>query len=309
MKIISPLLRNIISLAVLAILAVIAWQNVDFQLMTSVSIKFLILITIPVIVFTLARTYTLKIGMSCFNIKLRFYEWFGLGIYASLLNLALPFRTGLSIKAIYLKRMHEFQYSNFIGMQGAMSLTQLFTITLIASPILLLSGVDWPIIVVPWGIVILTLSAAFLLPRLHGHQQSRLLGAMVGIRQSFLEIIFAKKGEIAYRIIWNAIASFLATSTALYFSLKGLGTGTEFTGAITLTLAMTFLNIVTITPGNFGIQEFAGGYLATYLGLDFDTGFIATLLVRIISISFMLAVSPFFLQLHNNAQQNKSRMK
>lgn len=300
-------LRNIASFALLAILTIVALWKVDFSPLLAVGWPTVAMVAVPVTVFTVARTYVFQIVLGSFGIKLRFREWFGLGIYASLINYVLPFRSGLLIKAVYLKRVHAFSYSRFIGLHGAMFFVQLLTIVLLMIPVLVVLGADWSLILALSAVATLT----FILPIFLRHggwgSQNRMLVALDEIYRSFSEVIHARKGAVVGKIIGNGVIGFVATATALYIALEGMGAATNFLGALTIALFMMFLNVATITPGNFGVQEFAAGYLAAHIGLDFDIGFLATLVVRIVSIGMMLALSPFFLRVISGLSSRNTR--
>ena len=54
-----------------------------------------------------------------FNLRLKFKEWFGLGIITNFYNFITPFRGGMAARAVYLKKKHGFAIIHFLATLSA----------------------------------------------------------------------------------------------------------------------------------------------------------------------------------------------
>jgi uncharacterized membrane protein YbhN (UPF0104 family) len=294
--------RKLIALSAIILFVGLAWKYVDFNHLSKLSLTDLLIILVPVILFTLTRTYVFAIAMRPFAINLNFREWFGLGVYASILNLALPFRSGLSIKAIYLKRRHTFGFAKFVGMQGAISLIQLFTTLAIGSLALLVTAPDWRIAVVPFLLTIAIPIAALILQNYRWSPKSKLLQIIANMYHSFFQVVRSEQG-VMRQIMLSSILTFIFNCLALYTALTALNVENGLTLAISIAVTSILINLINITPGNFGLLEFSAGIISNYLNAGFDDGFLATLVVRSVSIAFLFSAAPFFFSLKQELEK------
>ena len=65
------------------------------------------------------------------------------------------------------------------------------------------------------------------------------------------------------------------------------------------------MNIVNLTPGNIGLQEFGAALTSQALGGSFDGGFVAMLLIRCVSVSCLLLLSPFVFSINSRLERSR----
>jgi uncharacterized membrane protein YbhN (UPF0104 family) len=104
--------------------------------------------------------------------------------------------------------------------------------------------------------------------------------------------------------MFNTALVFLFNCLARYTALTALGVENGLHVAISITVASTLINLINLTPGNFGLLEFSAGFISSFLNAGFDEGFLSTLVVRSVSIAFLLCAAPFFLSLKHKLANN-----
>ena len=59
--------------------------------------------------------YIFKVNIFIFNLNLQFKEWFGITVSNTMYNYILPFRGGMAIKGVYLKKQFAFPYTKYVS--------------------------------------------------------------------------------------------------------------------------------------------------------------------------------------------------
>lgn len=287
----SGMTRKVLHTVVLAVVILVAIRYVDFSVIRSVSIFDVIAVMLVTLIANTARFYTLKLAMLRRKIHLNVRQWLGLGVYSSLLNLILPLRAGLSIKAVYLKRKFNFRYADFLGTQSAINLLQVYVLIAAGGLCgLITNNVDNGVLVLLLVFVMLGVSTPFLFKQKTKAYESKILRILHDIYNSFLYLV--KDVRFMVEILVNMLVILLFTGLALYFAFEGLGVKIGLPVAILIGTVASLISVVNVTPGNIGIQEVVVGFLGQAFGGDFDSGFVAMLLVRTMSVLGYFLLSP-----------------
>ncbi|MEW5757051.1 MAG: lysylphosphatidylglycerol synthase domain-containing protein [Pseudomonadota bacterium] len=284
-------MRKILQALLLLAVVLIAIQYVDFSSVWNVSAVYLAAVTLVALAANIARFYTLKLALLRRAIDLGWREWLSLGVYSSLLNLFLPLSAGLSIKAIYLKRKYRFRYADFIGTHSAITLLQVYFLVLVGGLSGLMSGKinDLATILIV-ALVLAAMSAPFFFAHERIRSESKLIQALLDIYTSFL--VLAKDLRFVAEVLVNMGVILVFTCLAFYFSFGGLGVALGLPDAMLIAVAVSLLSLVNITPGNIGVQEFVVAFIGQALGGDFDSAFVAMLLIRAMSIVGFFLLMP-----------------
>lgn len=237
----------------------------------------------------------LKLFARKFGLELRAKEWFGLAAVTAVGNYLTPFSGGVVARAAYLRHRHEFPYPRFLALLTANYLIAFAVISAAGIAVMIsLYGT-----VVYSGPVLLffaaTLLAAALLLKMPSGPEGR-----GGLARRFLQpalegLRVIRRDE---RLLWKLVAVTclnLAVGALLYLTaFHAIGAAIPFRLALLIHLMTSFTVLVSITPGNLGIQEAAAGLAAALLGAGADTGLLASLLIRTATILCAFALGPIF---------------
>ncbi|NND64900.1 MAG: hypothetical protein HKM24_02945 [Gammaproteobacteria bacterium] len=287
----------------LIILVVVAVRYVDFSVVSRISPFSVAAVWLVVLIANIARFFTIRLAMLRHDISLHTREWLGLGVYSALLNLVLPLRAGLSVKAVYLKRKYGFNYSKLIGVQGAIGLLQFYVLISLA----LLLGLTSRLMnnltaLILLLVVVFAMLAPYFFSSINLTKQTKIAQALQNAFNTFLHL--AKNTRFMFDVLLNMIVILFFTGLAVYFAFFGLGVSISLPDALLISVIVSLLSVINLTPGNLGIHEFAVAFLGQALGGDFDTGFVAMLVVRTMSVLGFFVLSPIGLKLKSSATEN-----
>lgn len=290
-------LRRISGIVLLVVFVVAAAKYVDFAPLFNTQLKTLGELLVVILATVFLRAHLIKVSVRSQGITLSFVEWFGLNVYSSLLNLLLPLRAGLSIKGVYLKKVHGLKYAAFVGLQGGLNLLQLIFILLSGAILLFVIGLreNSAIIALVVAILCMTVSAMILVIR-NMNENSTYRRTLATAYRSFIGL--ARNTSILLRLVFDNVLILALAGFAFYLAMNDIGYHIGILSALFTIVAITIVNIVNLTPGNLGVQEFGAAYISQMLGGSFDAGFIAMLLVRCVSVSCWLLLSPFIFSIN-----------
>jgi len=237
----------------------------------------------------------LKIFARKFDLKLRAREWFGLAAVTAMGNYLTPLSGGLMARAAYLKHRHEFPYSRFLVMLAANYLIA-FAVIGVAGTIAMLTrfgtgGFSWMVFLL-FAATALAMPLVLLLPCGREVSDCRVLrfiqSALAGMD------VIRRDGALLWKLValtlWN-----VSIGAALYFTaFRTIGVPVPFGLALLIHLLTSYTVLLNITPGNLGVQEIITTVAAALLGAGAETGLLAALIVRAVTILCAFALGPFF---------------
>ena len=294
----KTLIRRLVSFGLLIILVVAASKYVDLSLLLDAELTTLLELVIIVMAIIFLRAHMIKVSLVSHGIALRFIEWFGLNVYSSLLNLALPLRAGLSIRGVYLKKVHGLLYAEFAGLQAGVSFLQLVFISLCGASFLFFIGLRMDSVVVTSLVLVLllTIGAMFVVIRRLNEDRPYQRAVLTAYR-SFISL--AHHPKVLLKLLLDNSLLVVCSGLAFYLVLSDMGHEISLLSALFTVVAITLINVVNLTPGNLGVQEFGAAYISQMLGGSFDAGFVAMLLIRCVSVSCWLLLSPFIFAINS----------
>jgi uncharacterized protein (TIRG00374 family) len=264
--------------------------NIDFKW---ISILFLLCIfsLVPV---ALEFNYSSKL----FNLHLKAKEWIGLSIINTFYNQILPFSSGLFIRAVYLKKKFDLDYSKYSGVMGVSLILNVFTSCVIA----LLIGLFGPFEVAYLTEISVSLSIILISCVVFYLSVKKL--TKIDFRMKFVNDFILSVNEGIDLIQENK--KFISTILLLQI-LMNLGFGLRlFLCFWILDLEVSFLivifvqsltmltTLISITPGNIGIREAVIGNMQVILGVSFEESVLAATLDRIISLIVIMVFGIYF---------------
>ena len=97
------------------------------------------------------------------------------------------------------------------------------------------------------------------------------------------------------------LAEILFSILRLYFCFSLIGYSTEFSMLLVFITVSRILNVINITPGNFGLREFVFGYLSNLMETGISQGIFISLKIRAIEfilLGCLVCLFTFFLKLN-----------
>lgn len=210
-------------------------------------------------------------------------EAFVVMMVMSYTNLLVP-RAGLSAPALYLKRKHGLQYSEFAAMLIPMTLVHLACSGWVglASQLLLAAQFSVPVhpgLALLFGAIAVCSPAALLVRiRLPGGWRGRVARAARRLFDSW-QLLARHKGMIVHVVVAQ-LAVLALRAVRLQLALVALGVPVNFFGTMIVSLLAQLAILIGLTPGGLGMREGAICYGYHLLGTPIETGIAAALLDR-----------------------------
>ena len=135
--------KQLISVGI--ILVFLAWlgyygyaHRSDFAELTLVSPWLIIVLVLGTLVSYLAISYLNNVLMQSFGVYMKMGESFMLSVVTGFYNLITPFRGGMAVRAVYLKKRYSFAYVNFLA-----SLSAVYVLTFLVASLLGIVSTVW----------------------------------------------------------------------------------------------------------------------------------------------------------------------
>jgi uncharacterized membrane protein YbhN (UPF0104 family) len=137
-------IRRILSYVLLVMIAAMAvlyfmGHREEFHIIGAVSGGAVVLLSVLQLFSGIFYGLQQKILTDHYKLNLNFFQWYGLIRATSFANLWLPFAAGTSVKALYLKKVHNLDYSSFIALTAVMNLIKFMVNSLFACILLLVT--------------------------------------------------------------------------------------------------------------------------------------------------------------------------
>jgi len=289
-----PFLVSLVAL--LAIIVYITANRENLELIRQISLINLVILLCIRLAFLVENGIGLDLLARKFGVKLDLTEWFGLAMVTAMGNYLTPFYGGMFSRAVYLKQRHSLPYSSFLSVFTASYLIGFTWIGLVGIAGILLVG--WQTQIFYWNLLaffcIVSASTLFLMfgphvkMRTGGRIGKAIANALDGwdlIRRDF--VLIAKLSGLG-------VVNLLTIALGVYVSYYALGSQVSFGVVLLIAMMATFSLFVGITPGNLGIQEAIISLSSAYLGVGFNVGILASLLLRAVTLLIVFSLGPVF---------------
>lgn len=284
-------------LVLLVVIAVYYWQQPQFiVILKEVSLSTIFLLVVTRFLFLGPNGLFLRVLAARFDIHLTLKEWIGLPFVTALGNYITPFSGGMVVRATYLKKRHDFPYSNFAAILGSnylisfwvIGITGVFAMLLIPFEVgqsqWLLGG--WFVVVVV-GLSLLFLIPAFKVPG--DNRISKLINASLEGWQLI-------KGDkvLIFKLVLFTLAQIFFNTASFWLAYQNFGEAVSFLSILVISLFSFFSILINITPSNLGVSEAAITLASTLLGTSAGVGLTVALLIRATTILVVFTLGPFF---------------
>lgn len=241
------------------------------------------------------------------SITIKTGELFAIAVMASIGNYVLPFRGGLGLRAIYLKRKHNFPYSYFMSGMTGIYLVFFLTNSLLGLVSLMLlyfyRGVMSPPL---YFIFVLALILVFLpfLASFKGLAFSRKIETLekVPLLQKLPEFLdraitgwlqVARDPVLIFQLVVLTAINSVTNIVLLHYGFLSSSVSPDILELLMISSLLSVSGLVNITPAGLGIQEAAIVFSSNVLGISMAQSLMASLFVRFVSIALAVALAPF----------------
>lgn len=245
-----------------------------------------ILSSLPMLI--LARLMHRRIG---------FWENFAV-LVAGMLGNYLPMRMGTIIRMRFFKKVHDLEYTAFIGIMGVRTIL-LLALTGILGCIGLIGlaivgqNVSAPA-PIAFALMALVSLLILFLPLKPTDQNGTYWGRL--LRQLSAGHFTLRDNPKAFCLLVSVmLAQFVILGMRLYISFQVFGLELSVWSLLLLGPAATMVSFVNITPGNLGVKEWIIGGLAGITGMDFQNGVFAGILDRSVLMALTFVIGPICL--------------
>jgi len=295
-----PKIRYAINLVlILAILAVAFWYIrsnwQSFIIIKQISWANITIIAFFVIINFIAIGLTLKTVLKPFGVGLRFREWFGLTMLTSFGNLFVP-AGGLGMRALYLKKVHQFNYTNFLSTFAAMSVIDiiLFGLTgLVGLVYIYLTQDFWhyPLLI----LFSLVVASCFIIlkisPRLKD-SQNKFFQKIINVFKSWQNL--TKHPGLILKLTLTTGLNLISSIFIYFFIFRALGLAIDWPAAFLPAALGDYGAYIRILPGSFGFFEGAVIFSGKVIGASPVQAVLAAALVRVVVIAWTIVLGSFF---------------
>ncbi len=272
------------------LLAIILYFYKNFDDIKRISELKLIYI-VPIILLNMAYIYLngffSKIISEPFNIQLR--EHFLLAIASSFVNLIAPFRAGVGLRAVYMKKKYNLDYLLFSASIFGNYVIILLVTSIIALILMVIIYVEYKLFNIA---VTAIFSGLFILSVLAISSKLTFKNKMIDQINLGWKLIKAHPKTIV-KLIINTLLGVIVYSLNVFLIFKGLNLEIGIIAAIYFTVMNVLSSFINLTPGSFGITEGLFLISAKILGISPTISLLVALISRVIGTFILVVLGPW----------------
>ena len=284
-------LAGIVMLIVISLLLFRQSDQLGALLRLDVNALLILLLLSVFILGVLALQFRFMVWV--FGLHLPFREWFGLTAVNSMFSYYLPARAGLFVRGAYLKKKYGFPVADYTALVISTQLISLVVGGLVGTALVSAYGAESGryyslLLVVFAGVTAVGLLVYLIVPGI-----TAIPCKYIWLRD-FLRRVkggFAVwQGHSSGLVIFSSFNLLIVTLRAFRLQLcfYALGIPVDFPEVLIMQLLLSVAFVVSITPGNLGVQEGLIVLCAGFLGVTKDIALAASLLDRAVTVSVII---------------------
>lgn len=294
-KFLSLLLLFILILFIILGVFYLKDQEHELKSILEVNLSYILLIFFSLLMTILCDGLKFKVLMDFYGIRLKFKEWYGLPNVATFLNYLSPFRAGLSVRAIYLKKKYNFPYTisvSTMGMTGIISLLCYGLLGIFLSFIMPISfNYKLGFIIFFASTFLIVAAILFLLPLIPKTNIKILNYAIKSVHE--LKHIRSNKKIVSKLVLLDLIRLFFY-SLRIFLAFKAYDVTVPFLNCFMAGIFSSFSYILAITPMGLGVRESLIIFVGKLSGVSTLIGLYAGVLSRVIPLVSYFILGPIF---------------
>ncbi|MBS3167452.1 flippase-like domain-containing protein [Candidatus Woesearchaeota archaeon] len=262
----------------------------DFKKILLVSPFYIMLLTLTFLVTIWLSARMMDLMLRGFGLKLKKWENIGLVNITNFYNTITPFRGGAAIRAIYLKKKYNFNFTGFLSVFPAVYIVLIVSGSILGILGLVLAKLFYNqfnllIFLFLLSITLLTLIIAFFIPKLSETKYS-LLNKIIYIINGWQ--IIKKNKSLMFKTTLIALMQFIFIAISYNLAYSSIGYKLPFIYAIIITSINSLALLIAITPGNLGISEIINVFVANLIKIPVIESVLAMLIWRITNVLLIL---------------------
>jgi len=296
-----PKLKNLISIGILLIIVALFIYYIiqhisDFQQLSLVN-PFYLVILLALFIFTyyLISIITKNL-LYPLGVKLKGFEAFALSIVTGFYHLITPFRGGTITRAVYLKKKHEFSYTNFLASLAGKYLIIFLTASFIGLITTLFinyiyGSFSWIIFFVFLAIFLPLLLIVVLSPKL-SLTKNNFINRFIKVVNGWHLIKNNKRVIIIITLV--SLIQLIIGAFMLHLQFRVFGFDIAFIKCLFLASLGVLSILIAITPAGLGINEAVIVFSALTIGITPAQSLSVALLGRAIQMLVLFTLGPIF---------------
>ena len=237
-----------------------------------------------------------KVLMDHLEVPLKFKEWYGLSIVSNLWNYILPFRGGAGIRAIYLKKVHQFSISDFFGTMLALYFISFLVNSFIGLVCVFTIYFKYAVLHFPislfFGVVFVITGGSVLLSPKIPNTKNWLLEKIFSVLKSWDNI--RKERRLIERLILVVVVHAVLELLTVYIGFAAYHIELSLVKCLFISTIFSFSVLIKITPGSLGITEALMIIGANTFGISPGQSLLVAGLIRIVNICLIFIIAPIF---------------
>jgi uncharacterized membrane protein YbhN (UPF0104 family) len=230
-----------------------------------------------------------------FGVRLNGTEWYGLPAATTMGNYLTPASGGLVARAVYLRQRYGMSYPRFLTLLSSGYLINFLVISAVGF-FIVIGKYRHDLHVLPLAFFFLAVCTVILFLL---HRPVPLPDGEGRIRQFLRDVVsgwplMKGKTDLIVKLIVLSLANILLGSSSLWLAFNALGYPVPGMDALLINLLQSFSLLISITPGNLGVQEGVVSLSTGLLGHGLGAGLLAALLIRAVTVLFILSHGPLF---------------
>ncbi len=265
----------------------------EFYLISSVSVAAIFILSVLTVIGSLAYAIRLKIVTDHYGLNLTLMDCFGISRAVTFIDMWLPFAGASSLKAVYLKKFHNLQYSSFIASMGIAQITRILVNSALAIILLVIASVRinvWLTTAVA-SIFICTL-LFFLLAHRISKRFFRISWYLGTLMEEWGKI--RRDHKTIKRLLALSLANFALGVFVVDESFRAFEISIPLAASGLISAFTAISGVINLVPGNLGIQEAVVVVASGMFGRSVNEGLHAAALMRIVRTIWTFALAPAF---------------
>lgn len=267
----------------------------EFRKILSVRIIDFSVISFLVIVTFALNGLVAKVLLDFFNVKIKTTEWFGLSVLNKLGNY-LPVRIGPVLRAVYLKKAYNFNYTTFISCMGVASV-----IVILSSGLIGIAGMAVmyftfdafsPILFLLF--VLISLGALFLIifsPVIRS-SENKIMRRISNVIEGWNSI--KKDKKLLLKLFCISILAIFIYAVRVYYASFALGYNFPFLYALLIGIPSSLSVFLIIVPAGLGVREAVMGFSSKLLAKTTLSGVVIGSLDRVVAMIWVVVMGSIF---------------
>jgi uncharacterized protein (TIRG00374 family) len=230
-----------------------------------------------------------------FGVRLNSTEWYGLPAATTMGNYLTPASGGLVARAVYLKQRYGLPYPRFLSLLSSGYLVNFLVISAVGFFIVISRHLQDA----QFFALALFFLAVFTVILYLLHRPVPLTDGEGRIKRFLRDVVsgwplMKSKTGLIGKLILLSLANIVLGGSSLWLAFDALGYAVPGMDAVLVNLLQAFSLLISITPGNLGVQEGVVSLSTGLLGYGLGAGLLAALLIRAVTVLFILSHGPLF---------------